>query len=521
MMGSDPQFRNRPDDHHIMAFGGHVLDTSQPIWRLNTERVLDWTAIRIAEPTVLASLRAFAKHLVANYSAPYVQTQLSYLKRLSIDSVEEAIQRSIARTGYLDHAVFEQFKVALQDGISPDVRYHYLGAFIRWYLWCTDVGFEIFDLDVAALLDSLKLRAPARAVAVMRQDPQSGPLRKSEHQGLEAALRSSTGQTMPLTHQAIVWLFLVFGTNPKSLTLLAEEDQIVTQLSDGSIVHELRIPRIKKRTADERAQFRTRKLIPALGKLLERLVEENRATAAMDGSDNLDFRPLLRASARRTITDTTFHTQRFRMTPAMLATILADVAIKLDLKAYEGSPLHLTPRRLRYTFATKLVADGASPQEVADALDHSDTGYVMVYFNTRSDVVQRLDKAMGLALTPIAQAFMGVVIDDETGATRARDRGSRIRHFSLTMKSLDTVGSCGSFGFCGLFAPIACYTCSHFEAWLDGPHEQVLDELERKRNERLAAGADPKMTQIHDRTMLAVAEVVLRCAERRAAEDAA
>ena len=195
--------------------------------------------------------------------------------------------------------------------------------------------------------------------------------------------------------------------------------------------------------------------------------------------------------------------------------MLALVAFHLDLRTTDGLPLKLTARRLRYTFATKLVASGASPQEVADALDHSSTAHVMVYFNSRSDVVQRLDKAVGLALAPIAQAFMGQVIRSEAEAARHGDRPSRIRHASPTLNSLETVGSCGSFGFCGLYAPLACYTCTNFQAWLDGPHDLVFDELQARRNERLSRGADPRMTQIHDRTMLAVAEVIRRCAQLR------
>jgi hypothetical protein len=180
--------------------------------------------------------------------------------------------------------------------------------------------------------------------------------------------------------------------------------------------------------------------------------------------------------------------------------------------------MRLTPRRLRYIFATKLVASGASPQEVADALDHTDSSHVMVYFNTRSDVVRRLDMTMGMALAPIAQAFMGMVIRSEADADRRDDKASRIRHASPTMQSLQTLGSCGSFGFCGLHAPIACYTCTSFQAWLDGPHEAVFSELEALRIGRMDRGSDTRITQIHDRTMLAVAEVIRRCALLRKAQ---
>lgn len=501
----------------IMSFSGAKVDTSGSRWMIGVDSIASWTPFEGVHPDLLFALKAFARHLIATSSPAYVENQLGFLSRLSHNEVARAAAIDFDKAGHLTSATYEIYAKSHQGAVSTEQIYHYLGAYIRWYLWCADSGLHRFDADVATELDTIRLKAAPRSAAVMRQDPQSGPLRRSEYEPFEIALRSPRATELPLLDRVVAWLFLCFGTNPRNLTLLVEEDFITTPLIDGTVVHELRIPRIKKRTPGERDQFRTRRLVPELAELIARLIEQNRCVERNPDTS----RPLLIGNERKGLVGTPFAAERFRLRIGDLGAILHRVSSTLNLKAHDGSPLHLTPRRLRYTFATKLVADGASPQEVADALDHSDTGYVMVYFNTRSDIVQRLDKAMGLALAPIAQAFMGMVIDDESGAVRARDPRSRIKHFSPTMKSLENVGSCGSFGFCGLMAPIACYTCTHFEAWLDGPHEQVLDELERKRSERLAAGADPKMTQMHDRTMLAVAEVVLRCADRRAAEDAA
>lgn len=80
------------------------------------------------------------------------------------------------------------------------------------------------------------------------------------------------------------------------------------------------------------------------------------------------------------------------------------------------------------------------------------------------------------------------------------------------------MGSCGKHGFCGLLAPVACYTCVSFQPWLDGPHEAVLDYLLGER-ERLTSTADLRIAAINDRTILAVAEVVRLCQARR--EEAA
>jgi len=503
----------------IMSFSGIKVDTSGSRWTIGVDSVASWVPFQRLHPHILTALKAFARNLIATSSPAYVENQLGFLNRLSDEEVVQSAATDLDDVGHLTRTTYEIYAKIHIGAVSAEQTHNYLGAFIRWYLWCADCGLPGFDDEVAADLDSVRLKAAPRSAAVMRQDPQSGPLRRSEYEPLEIALRSQRATELPLVDRVVAWLFLCFGTNPRNLTLLAEDDFITTALNDGSVVHELRIPRIKKRTPGERDQFRTRRLVPELAELIRQLIDHNRV--ALKGAAEEAFRPLLRGTERKVLLGTPFAHHRFRMRVGDLGATLHRVSDALDLKAHDGSPLHLTPRRLRYTFATKLVADGASPQEVADALDHSDTGYVMVYFNTRSDVVQRLDKAMGLALAPIAQAFMGVIVDDETGAIRARDKNSRIKHYSPTMKSLENVGSCGSFGFCGLMAPIACYTCTHFQAWLDGPHEHVLDELERKRNERLAAGADPKMTQIHDRTMLAVAEVIVRCAARRDAEAAA
>lgn len=76
------------------------------------------------------------------------------------------------------------------------------------------------------------------------------------------------------------------------------------------------------------------------------------------------------------------------------------------------------------------------------------------------------------------------------------------------------MGSCGRDGPCSFMAPIACYTCKSFQAWVDGPHEAVLDYLLAERG-RLIAATDMRIATVNDRTILAVAEVVQLARERR------
>jgi hypothetical protein len=76
------------------------------------------------------------------------------------------------------------------------------------------------------------------------------------------------------------------------------------------------------------------------------------------------------------------------------------------------------------------------------------------------------------------------------------------------------VGNCGKFGFCGFLAPIACYTCNNFNAWLDGPHEKILHTLIEERD-RLSSTADKRIAAVNDRTILAVAQVVEACKKQK------
>jgi hypothetical protein len=129
------------------------------------------------------------------------------------------------------------------------------------------------------------------------------------------------------------------------------------------------------------------------------------------------------------------------------------------------------------------------------------------------EIVERIDRAVALHLAPLAQAFAGVIIEGESKASRAGDPASRIcdPRFEPSMKPM---GNCGKYGFCGLMAPLACYTCMSFQPWLDGPHEMVLDYLVAERD-RLLETCDIRIASVNDRTILAVAEVVRLCGEIR------
>ncbi|WP_210544977.1 tyrosine-type recombinase/integrase [Chromobacterium violaceum] len=510
------------DQTTVIALSGARIDTSGAQWRLSAAEVLNWDLMPLQQGPILISTEAYFRNFIRRSNPRYVYGQFNWLKTCFISTND--VITNINDSAKYDIAFFEVLHTHLREIFSEGAVSNYLDAYRRWYLWCTDAQCEGFDEEIAAELESRTIGGNLKGAAVLRDDPDEGPLRQIEIEALIAHLhRAGETATLDIELLAAAWLFLAFGTNPKNLILLNEEDLLKTKQNDESIIYELRLPRIKKGQVKERKGFKTRALLPEIGQLLEQLIEQNtraRRLALLEHNPIRFAQPLFRREApKEALLGTDFESDAYRRDNQWFNNALYLIVTTLDLKAATGGPLHLTPRRLRYTFATRLVQEGASPMELAEALDHTDLQQVMVYFNTRSDVVVRLDKALALQLAPVAQAFMGMLIPSESEAPRGNDPASRIKFLDRNDHQLKNIGNCGSFGFCGLSAPIACYTCFKFQAWLDAPHEAVLDWLVADRDAHLARGADPKMTQMHDTTIRAIAQVVLRCQTIRNVED--
>ncbi len=146
---------------------------------------------------------------------------------------------------------------------------------------------------------------------------------------------------------------------------------------------------------------------------------------------------------------------------------------------------------------------------IAELLDHADTQNAGVYIENIPEHVENLDKAVGHQLARYAQAFAGVIVDNEVNAKRGNDLSSRIKNNG------EGIGTCGSYSFCGANVPVPCYTCIHFQPWLDGPHEIVYEELLADRERLIGLTGDLEIAAINDRTILAVAEVIERCEARK------
>ncbi|MDA8258993.1 MAG: site-specific integrase [Betaproteobacteria bacterium] len=381
------------------------------------------------------------------------------------------------------------------------------GLLKKWH----SLGYSGVTADAVALLKQLRMQGNTKGEAVLTHDPVHGPFTDIELESLQYVLdRAYVADKIDREQYLLAYLFILLGQRPTQYAALKVRDVDVARAKDGTPVYTLRVPRAKQRDRLSRDEFKNRALIPQIGKLLVQYAEAVRAAFQGILPDAVDA-PLFPARRRRAREPSGFECHRTAQTLSdLLERTLKGLSV---VSERTGEPLHITATRFRRTMATRAAMEGHGELIIAELLDHTDTQNASVYIEARPEIVERIDRAIAMHLAPLAQAFAGVLIRDESEATRADDPSSRICDPRFD-PSLKPIASCGKHGFCGFAAPIACYTCANFEPWLDGPHEAVMEHLIRERD-RLAARGDMRIAAINDRTILAVAEVVRQCEEQR------
>ena len=375
----------------------------------------------------------------------------------------------------------------------------------RWY----ELGIGGITKDAALLLESMRLRGPIRGEAVRTSDPFHGHFNDLEFEELQTTLFSSyeTGH-IDIEQFTLAMLVLCFGQRPVQYAALKVCDFTSTAVVDGMPTYVLQMPRAKRKFGMPRERFTERVLYTKLGILVEQCV--NSVKSRLIGKlIDVNQAPLFPTPELEINSLPGFE---YHMSAVDLSVKLKKIFESLNvISVRTGTVLNITAYRFRYTTGTRAAMEGHGELVIAELLDHSDTQNVGVYVSAVPEIVARIDKAMALSLIPIAQAFSGNIIEDESKSKRFGDTSSRICDPKID-ETMKPMGSCGSFGFCGALAPVACYTCRNFEPWVDGPHEAMLEYLISER-QRLVETTDLRIASINDRTIFAVAAVVKRCAK--------
>ena len=495
-----------------MDFAGEPVVLGETEWRLNhpTSRVvLHWNEYNTLSEELLIATKMYIRHLVETQAARSVYNTFRGLAMI----LETPQIRSASSSG---QAIgIDIFRHLLARKRNDNYRVHYVRS---WYIWCAAQRIPQFDPDVAFHARALRIEGNRKGRAVLSADPDDGPLTDLETTCFLNALRAARStNVLSVEEQAALWMCVTFGANPQQIVLLRTSDVSIHDDEGVRFIH-VDVPRMKKRHSRPRIEFRSRRLNTEIGDIILKLIERNKLSIeCADGSTRDLPEPLfMRMSVKQNLIGTPFEDYALHYSALEFWRMVKTAAAKLSVKSHRtGLDLRLTPRRLRYTFATRLVREGVPKREVADLLDHTDLQSVQVYFDIKSDIVPKLDKAMAMSLGPMAQAFMGKLVEREADAKRGGDPTSRIAVLDKEASSVRPVGTCGSFAFCRLMAPVACYTCTSFQPWMDGPHHLLLDDLLNDRERKVASGKDGRMVAIMDDVILAVGDVISRIESAR------
>jgi integrase len=364
------------------------------------------------------------------------------------------------------------------------------------------LGFGIASAEAIEYLSSATIRVNTKGTSIRTRDAQLGSFSDTELLAIQAGLNNAYAKgEIDLDAFAITWLLLAYGPRAIQIAALKEKDLIVSEGNDGRS-YALRLPRAKQRGRKVRDCLTMRYCSKQVGNLLERVIENNSLRRARWGLAQGDS-PMFIAHEEGRLPQLRHHVTSQYISRMVRNTIGHLTGLKTNSK------------RFRVTLAQRAVDDGKDKHTVAELLDHSDTQSVEVYFEASPAMVLRLDHHLAMEMAPLAHAFAGVIITTEQEMRRLNDRSSHIFDRSLNNVT-EALGACGQMSFCGLAAPFACYTCRHFQPWIDGPHQEFMEALIADRERLDAEGYSPKIFSIRDRTILAAAQVVQLCIAKKA-----
>lgn len=446
-------------------------------------------------PAMVEGLKGSLIWLLGNRAAATAKNTLQSFKHL-LRVIGRSAAQPLTEVSSLDILAYRAALLPRQVN-----RLHTLAILLRkWHaLDLPGVG-----TDVIALLNAIRLQAPLAGEPVRTMCPFRGPLTAMEDEAYQSALNAAFAQgNIEEDAFFVAWLSRAIGQRPVQTAALKVCDLVVESRPDGTTEYLIRIPRAKQRGSHSRASSKVRPLIQQIGAPLHAYLQRMMAGFVGDMS-HLEQLPMF---PRTSPLETKVGAYRWHQSGADMTKLHRDLSSKLQaFSERTGERLRVSATRLRRTVGTRAAQEGHGELIVAEILDHTNIASARYYVEAVPEIVARIDAATAKVMAPLARAFQGIA--PEARDADGGDTENQIVDFRFD-QSGRSMGQCTGSA-CSLLAPVACYTCRSFRPWIDGPHQAVLDELLARREDQLAR-LGPRVASTHDRTILAVTEVVQIC----------
>ncbi|MDH2299481.1 site-specific integrase [Cobetia sp. 29-18-1] len=497
--------QERSADEKSVSKDGYVFYLDDNRWQLNKDVTLYLgKAAELPEPTQ-SGFRATLCRYAEEFSALHAYNMTNRFKKFLHDTGANSVSAEALLNWRSSLKKEGQWNIG---GLK--------GFLLAWH----DYGFPGVEKDVAKLLQEWRIQGYEKGKAVIISCPETGPLTDLEIQSLlNWANMAAAQKEVSLSEYAYFLTLTMTARRPVQIAALRGKDLLKGASCDIS-QHKIRIPRAKQRGVRFRHSFRTLAIIEDLYQVLKHLHLESvsqveRVIGHKLGSDLYDEIPIfINPKALKYISDAIDVTEllmgarpdTLHATTAQLARGLRNLSRLSQARSERtGEFIRLSATRFRYTRGTKLRREGFGAQVIAELLDHTDTQNVQVYCENTAQEAVIIDELVGAQLAPFAQACMGTLVWSEREAIRGSDPRSRVPNHRQ-----EAVGTCGNYGFCAS-GYRACYTCHHFQPWVEGPHKEVLVELHEEKRRSQEAGCDELVVQANDQLILAVEHCVSLC----------
>lgn len=454
------------------------------------------SVIDMITPQMLAGLKQALVWLLANRApATAYNTYCSLVHMLKVTG-----RTSSNRLAKLGKSDLISYRAALTD--RQINRFHTLAVLVRrWHA----LGSGCVSEDSIDLLNAIRLKSPVPGEPVRTSCPLRGPLTAMEDEAYQSALNSSYAEGRLSDEEFFAaWLTRALGQRPSQTAALKVCDLIMETQANGLMEFMIQIPRAKqRRLTHPRAAVKVRPLIQQIGGPLHSYVVKvaERFTGVLVDPSQAPMFPRPKPAIGQN------DGYLWHRSGDEMATMLSSVSTKLGaFSERTGELLHVSPMRLRRTVGTRAAQEGHGELIIAEILDHSNSASARYYVEALPEIVARIDAATAHAMAPLARAFQG--LPPASSDDKAANSGDQIIDLRID-QSGKAMGQCTGAS-CDFQAPIACYTCRSFRPWTDGPHEAVLNDLLLRRDAQLCSAA-PRVAVVHDRTILAVTEVLQIC----------
>jgi len=418
---------------------GYYFNVTDEYWRLDKNiSISPHKTVKNSSSDIQQGYIHTLSYCAINFSACYVKSiNNAFKKFFSASQIKIIDAESILRfrAGLHEHEVY--CLCCMKSFLNRWVNFNYPG---------------IHSSSVSVFND-IKFNRGAIGEAVKRRDPREGPLSDNElYIVISKTYKLLSESKIDLSLFCFVQLLIHTGRRPVQLTSLKNID--LKKDESGTFV---KIPRVKQQLSF-RESFTSNMLDERLFSTMLQLIKstinqlEVKFGVGLD-QDTKDMLPIFidkqvvdsctsLSDLKKNIESDLLHARNESLTNELKR------MVKLHgfISDRTGKAINLNPRRFRYTLGSNLARNGASINEIAEALDHSTISSAGIYIKNTANNVEKIDLHMSKFLSPLSNVFMG--LDSELNS----------KNFIEVIKD----------AFClteDAQADIKCFGCKKFNQW--------------------------------------------------------